>query len=302
MAKISVVVPTHNRRDLLQRAVESAQAQTYADIEIIVVSDGSTDGTKEAVEVVAADDSRIRFIELSPARGGNAARNAGIEAATGDYVAFLDDDDKWLPEKLEKQMKVMQADPTLGLVYTGVRILYVNEGVAYNSKARDAGDMRQKILLENYIGTTSTVLVKKDLLREAGMFDVELKALQDYDLWIRICQRCNIGVVSEELIEYYNYTGSKQVSASTQKYIDAFARINEKYREFFAALPAKLRKQKRINELWLLTNKALRNGDGKAARKYAKEAFKMGGGKKALIFYALSFLSYKTVLKLRSRA
>lgn len=181
MAKISVVVPTHNRRDLLQRAVESAQAQTYADIEIIVVSDGSTDGTKEAVEVVAADDSRIRFIELSPARGGNAARNAGIEAATGDYVAFLDDDDKWLPEKLEKQMKVMQADPTLGLVYTGVRILYVNEGVAYNSKARDAGDMRQKILLENYIGTTSTVLVKKDLLREAGMFDVELKALQDYD-------------------------------------------------------------------------------------------------------------------------
>ena len=104
VAKISVVVPTYNRRDLLQRALESAQKQTYADIEIIVVSDGSTDGTKETVEGAAADDARIRFIELSPSRGGNAARNAGIEAATGDYVAFLDDDDKWLPEKLEKQM------------------------------------------------------------------------------------------------------------------------------------------------------------------------------------------------------
>lgn len=298
---VSVVIPTHNRADLLPRAIASVQAQTYKDLEIVVISDGSTDNTKEVVEALAKEDSRIRFIEYHPGRGGNIARNTGIQEAKGEYVAFLDDDDEFLPTKLEKQVAVMESDPEIGLVYTGVKILYINEKVSYNSKARNCGDLSKEILLDNFIGTTSTVMLKKAIFEKSGMFDVALKALQDYDLWIRVCQHCRIGVVPEELINYYNYTNSNQVSASTQKYIDAFAYINEKYAPLFAALPKEKLEEKKRYEYSLLINKAMRNGNGKLAREYAKQLKANGGGKKALAFWGLSFLNYKTVLKIRSR-
>lgn len=298
---VSVVIPTHNRADLLPRAIKSVQEQTYKDLEIVVVSDGSTDNTKEVVEALAAEDSRIRFVEYHPGRGGNIARNTGIEEAKGEYVAFLDDDDEFFPTKLEKQVAIMESDPEIGLVYTGVKILYINEKVTYASKARNCGDLSREILLDNYIGTTSTVMLRKSVIAKSGMFDVQLKALQDFDLWIRVCQHCKVGVVPEELINYYNYTNSNQVSASTQKYIDAFAYINNKYAAYFEEMsPEKLAEKKR-NEYSLLINKAMRNGNGKLARQYAKELKKNGGGKKALIFWGLSFFKYKTVLKIRSR-
>lgn len=298
---VSVVIPTHNRADLLPRAIKSVQAQTYQDLEIIVVSDGSTDNTKEVVEALSKEDSRIRFVEYHPGRGGNIARNTGIENAAGEYVAFLDDDDEFFPTKLEKQVAVMESDPEIGLVYTGVKILYINEKVSYASKARNCGDLSREILLDNHIGTTSTVMLKKEVIAKSGMFDVALKALQDFDLWIRVCQHCKVGVVPEELINYYNYTNSTQVSASTQKYIDAFAYINNKYADLFAELSPEMAAQKKRNEYSLLINKAMRNGNGKLAREYAGALKKNGGGKKALVFWCLSFFKYKTVLKIRSR-
>lgn len=297
---ISVVIPTHNRADLLPRAIKSVQAQTWTDLEIVVVSDGSEDDTKAVVEALAKDDDRIKFIEYFPARGGNIARNTGIENASGEYVAFLDDDDEFMPEKLEKQMAVMQSDPQIGLVYTGVHIIYVNEDIAYSSIPKASGDLSKEILLDNIIGTTSTVMARKDVLLKAGMFDVKLRALQDFDLWIRVCQLCKIGHVPEEMINYYNYTGTKQVSALTDKYIESFAYINNKYKDMMDALPAQQHLQKKYNEHMLLANKAMRNGDGKLARKYIKEALKIARGKKAMAYYLLSFFSYKLVLKVRS--
>lgn len=298
---VSVVIPTHNRSDLLPRAIKSVQEQIYSDLEIIVVSDGSTDDTKAVVEGISKKDSRVRFIEYHPARGGNIARNTGIEAAQGEYVAFLDDDDEWLPEKLTKQVAVMESDSKIGLVYTGVHIIYVNEKISYASKSCEAGEMSKKILFDNYIGTTSTVMLKKSLISQTGMFDENLRALQDYDLWIRFCQHCKVGVVAEELINYYNYTNSKQISALTQKYIDSFEYINSKYHDLYETLTPEEIKAKKNNEYTLLINKAMRNGNGKLARQYAKALRKNGNLKKALVFYCLSFLKYKTVLKIRSK-
>lgn len=297
---VSVIIPTHNRCDLLQRAIKSVQMQTYTDLEIIIVSDGSTDKTKEIVTDMADIDKRIRFIEYHPAKGGNTARNTGIQAAKGEYVAFLDDDDEWKKEKIEKQIAVMQSDKAIGLVYTGVHIIYVNEGISYNTKARDEGNLQKRILLDNCIGTTSTVMVKKELFEKTGMFDVNLRALQDFDLWIRVCQNCQVGIVPEEMIEYYNYTGSKQVSALTQKYIDSFTYINEKYADLFASLSKEEQREKKNNEYLLLINKSMRNSDGKLARKYALKLLK-NGKIKAIAFYVLSFCKYKTVLKVRSK-
>lgn len=297
---ISVVIPTHNRADLLPRAIKSVQAQTYTDLEILIISDGSEDNTQEVVEELAKDDARIKFIEYFPARGGNVARNTGIENASGEYVAFLDDDDEFMPEKLEKQIAVMQSDPQIGLVYTGVHIIYANEGVEYASVPKATGDLSSEILLDNIIGTTSTVMVRKELLLQAGGFDVQLRALQDFDLWIRICQLCKVGFVPEEMINYYNYTGTKQVSALTNKYIESFAYINKKYNDMLNALPKEKQREKKYNEYMLLGNKAMRNGDGKLARRFIKAALREIKSKKAIAYYLLSFCSYKTVLKLRS--
>lgn len=297
---ISVVIPTHNRADLLPRAVKSVQAQTLIDLEIIVVSDGSEDHTKDIVKTMAEKDSRIKFIEYFPAKGGNVARNIGIEHASGEFVAFLDDDDEFMPNKLEMQISVMKSNLEIGLVYTGVRVIYVNEGVEYVSMPKAAGDLSNEILLDNIIGTTSTIMVRKDLLLQAGKFDVHLRALQDYDLWIRVCQLCKVGCVSEEMVRYYNYTGTKQVSALTDKYIESFAYINNKYKDKIEAITADRMREKKYNEYMLLGNKAMRNGDSKLARKFIKAALGEQCRKKGVVYYLLSFTNFKTVLKLRS--
>lgn len=297
---ISVVIPTHNRADLLPKAIRSVQGQTWKDLEIIVVSDGSSDNTKDVVETLAKEDDRIKFIEYYPAKGGNVARNTGIKNASGEYIAFLDDDDEFMSEKLEQQMAVMNANPQIGLVYTGVRVLYVNEQIEYKTKARNAGNLRQEILLGNCIGTTSTVLVRTSVLLQAGMFDEKLKALQDYDLWIRVCQLCEIGCVPDEMINYYNYSGTKQISSATNKYEEAYDQINKKYRDMIAMMPPEKQREKKYNEYIGLGNRALRNGNGKLARKYIREALKIMMKKKALASYVFSFFDFKLLLRLRS--
>lgn len=297
---VSVVIPTHNRVDLLPRAIESVLKQTYDNFEIIVVSDGSTDNTEEVVKKYADNDSRVKYIGYMPARGGNVARNIGIEASQGEYVAFLDDDDEWLSEKLSKQVGLLEKDDNVGMVYTGVHIIYVNEKVEYNSMSKVFGDLKRRILIDNCIGTTSTVVLRKSILEKSGMFDVELKALQDYDLWIRIAQYSKVDVVPEPMINYYNYLGKKQVSAVTQKYIDAFEYINKKYENKMRTLDTEEMHQKQTEEYFLLANKAMRNGEAKLARVYLKKIMKLGFSKKAFVYYFLSFASYKTVLKVRS--
>jgi glycosyltransferase involved in cell wall biosynthesis len=298
---ISVVIPTHNREELIARAVRSVQNQTYKDLEILVVSDGSTDGTKAVVESLAKDDDRIRFIEYFPAKGGNTARNTGIKASQGEYVAFLDDDDEWLSDKLECQIKVMESSEKIGLVYTGVHIIYLNEKAEYSFRAKEHGDLKERILIDNCIGTTSTVMVRRSLFEKTGLFDEALKARQDYDLWIRFCQVCETGCVPDEKINYYNDTGKVQVSSSTQKYADAIEQINQKYRNEICGLSAEDKVRKKTGEYFFLCNTAMRNGEVKDARKYALAAAKAGGGIKAYLFMFVSFLPYRVVLLIRGR-
>lgn len=296
---ISVVIPTHNRKDLLSRAIKSAQAQTYSDLEIIIISDGSNDGTDEVVKKLVEQDVRIRFEEYTPGRGGNYARNLGIQRAKGEYIAFLDDDDVWYPDKLKKQINALEKAPKAGLCYTGVHIIYVDEHVEYDSVPREYGNLSKRILLDNCIGTTSTVLVKKVLLEQGGGFDEKLGALQDFELWIRLCQITEVAVVAQPLICYYNYRNTAQISNYTDKYIEAFQYINTKHKVLLNKLIEKEKKKKNLNELYLIANKAMRNNDRLEAKKYTKQILSQDKSKKAIVYYTLSFLDYKIVLKLR---
>lgn len=296
---ISVVIPTHNRSELLKRAVLSVSKQTLGDIEIIVVSDGSTDNTENVIKELIASDSRIIFEAYPEAKGANFARNKGIELSKGEYIAFLDDDDEWDKQKLEKQLNVFKAEKDVGLVYTGSNIMYINEKITYSNIPKDRGDLSKSILLYNQIGTTSTVVLKTSIVKKVGGFDTSLKALQDYDLWIRICQLTKVGVVSEPCINYYNFTGQKQISQNTEKYEEAINEIEAKYSELFDNLTEDEKNIKASNAYTLLATKSMRNKNKRKAVVYSTKAFLKKPSLKKIIYIGLSLFNYKLILKFR---
>lgn len=297
---VSVVIPTHNRVDLLPRAIESVFNQSFKDVEVIVVSDGSADGTDDYMKKYE-NDSRVQYINYKPARGGNYARNKGIRASKGEYIAFLDDDDEWLPTKIELQVALMKADERLGLVYTGTHVIYVDEGIEYNSHPEKKGDLSKDILFSNYIGSTTTVLVKSSLLKELGGFDENLQALQDYDLWIRICQKANVGVVSLALVNYYNYRNTRQVSSNTDKYVRSYAYLNDKYAPLLSILTDKEKNKRLANIKNGLGKRELRNGSKIRAIKCYLTSLRYEIRKKTFLYIVLALFDYRFILKLRKK-
>lgn len=201
MRLVSAIITAHNRLDLLKRAIQSVRNQTYQNIELIVVDDASSDGT---FEYCSSQSFRFIHIPKEESRGGNHARNLGIKAAKGFYVAFLDDDDIWLPEKIEKQVLLIESKDC-ELVHGGRRVEQIDEGtvkyVEYLPSPDFCGDMSHKIL-QAICTTTSIFLVKRQALLEIGMFDESLKFWQDYELTIRLAQRKPFYFVNEPLIIY----------------------------------------------------------------------------------------------------
>lgn len=299
MTGISVIIPTHNRANLLYRAIKSVQNQTQQVDEIIIVSDGSTDNTVEIVEEMQKSDNRIKLISYFPGRNGNYARNQGISIATRDYIAFLDDDDEWLPDKTEKQMQRFKENAEVGLVYGGQNCIFEDIEVEYQTKPFWKGDLSKRIFMHNDIGTPSQVIVKKEVLEKAGYFDLELGAMQDYDLWIRCCQQTKVDYIFEPCINYYNSVGTHQISANTEKYIKACQYINAKYRPIVQTMSES--KQKEINAVGeiRIARRCLRNNDKRGTRRYAARSMHIHFSKHAAAIYIASFFSYKFILKIR---
>ena len=194
---VSVVIPTYNRRGRLGRSIESVTSQTKAPQAILVVDDGSTDGTADWVR---KSYPGVTVIEQEHA-GVSAARNRGIENAATDWIAFLDSDDCWMPDKLEKQMRALALNP-------GYRICHTEERWIYRGKERPvAGPYRKEggWIFRNCLAvcaiSPSTVVVHRSVFEEVGLFDESLPACEDYDLWLRITSRMPVLLVDEPLIE-----------------------------------------------------------------------------------------------------
>ena len=165
---VSVIVPTHDRADLLPRAVSSVLDQTYTDFEIIVVDDASTDETRDVI--AGFTDPRIRSIRREQSGGTSAARNAGISVARGEYMAFLDDDDEWLPYALENLLSILEATPsTVGLVYGWLDVVEDSSGRRRPGKrSMMSGDISNELLALNVPAQTSAWLVLSAAVRELG--------------------------------------------------------------------------------------------------------------------------------------
>lgn len=193
---VSVIIPTYNRAWCLREAVDSAAVQDFRDFEIIVVDDGSTDETARLLEEYGESLRALR----QPRRGVSAARNAGIAAARGELIAFLDSDDIWLPGKLARQVEFFRRRPDALICQT--EELWVKNGRRVNpgKRHRKRGGMIFEPSLALCLVSPSAVMLRRGLLDEVGRFDERLPACEDYDLWLRISCRFPVGLIETPLI------------------------------------------------------------------------------------------------------
>ncbi len=193
---ISVVIPTHDRRRLLPRALASVRGQSLAPRQVVVVDDGSTDGTSE---MLRRDFPEVTLLEQQQ-YGVSAARNRGIEHCAGDWIAFLDSDDEWHPRKLERQQAALGDHPEALLCHTDE--IWMRRGTRVNQKKRHA--KRGGSIFEHCLPlcciSPSSVLVHRSVFGVVGLFDTSLPACEDYDLWLRITCRYPVLYVDEPLV------------------------------------------------------------------------------------------------------
>lgn len=196
---ISVVIPLYNRARLIKKAVESVLNQSFKDIELFVVDDGSTDEPQKVLQTIT--DSRLKTIYLSN-QGVSCARNKGIQAAQGEWIAFLDSDDLWLPNKLEAQLLLIEKQKTF---WTHGEEIWIRNSVRVNphKKHQKQGGRIYLASLPLCVVSPSAVMIHKNIFQTAGLFDPLLPAAEDYDLWLRISSRYEISYTSEFLIEKY---------------------------------------------------------------------------------------------------
>lgn len=213
----SVVVPTCNRAGLLSEAIRSVLAQSFKDFELIIVDDHSTDRTKTVVEEI--NDWRIFYVLNDHGKGGAGTRNAGIMRARGQWTAFLDDDDLWLPEKLARlHARVQDIDEKVGLIYTGCNVINLEdkERVLQSIIPEKQGWLHEDILYSNFIGTFSTVALRTDLLKSVGGLDERFSSMQDLELYARVSQTAKIACIPE-ILSCIRLGHSDRISTSVEK-------------------------------------------------------------------------------------
>jgi glycosyltransferase involved in cell wall biosynthesis len=268
-------------------SVESVLSQTFQDFELIIVDDGSDDDTEAVIHTI--DDSRVKYIKCDRNYGATHARNVGIQIASGQYVAFQDSDDQWLPEKLRKQVEVLHsAKKNVGVVYNAYWRVINNKQIympvdAPNTKKAKA------IVAELFFlfVATPTVLVRKECFERSGVFDERLPRLQEWELWIRMSQNYNFEYINEALVA--SYYQSQSITADHESLIASFDLILEKHGQILYQDKNKLAKIFAIFGRHLLSSKATYNH----GRDYLLNAFKLKPtSSKYILYLTFSYLGY----------
>ncbi len=216
---VSVIIPTYNRGKLLCKAIKSVLQQTFSDFELIVVDDASTDQTRATIEQF--QDSRIRYFRHERNAGVCKTRNTGLAAAQGDYVAFLDSDDEWAPDKLEKQVaRFQQSSQEVGVIYSWLTIVDEQQQPQKNRQPTLRGKVQEDLLYSNFIGTPSTVMVKREYLENTEGFDVRMRCCEDWDLWLQLARQCEFDFIAEPLVKYLDHSEQGRGSTNNHSVVD----------------------------------------------------------------------------------
>ncbi len=251
MVKVSVIIPSYRRADRVRDSIESVLAQTFSDLEVIVVDDGSDDGTDKVVEAV--EDTRVRYVSHPTNRGGNAARNTGIRHARGDLIAFLDSDDVWEPDKLESQVEhLIRVGPEFGFCTTW--ILRVDPFGQEISRIEPSPEGRSPFQLweGNDLGGFSTVLVRKEALQRMGDLDESLASCQDWDCYLRLCRVTSWTVVPRPLVRYVDNPGDAvRITSRRASVISGTRHVFDRFLDHRQEIPSDVARRSLVNFLIL---------------------------------------------------
>lgn len=238
MPKVSVVIPAYNTLAYLPQSLASALGQTFTDFDVLIVNDGSTD----AIEAWAAQltDPRVRLVTQAN-QGLPGARNTGITDTEGEYIAFLDGDDLWKPDKLAKQVALLDSRPEVGLVHTSVSFIDARgDAISSPVAAHGDGDVYREFLTFNefyMVRCGSTPLVRRACFGKVGLFDPSLKFAEDWEMWTRVAAHYHVATIAENLVLYRQHASNltKNYAIMTPHFTKiierAFADAPEKYRD-----------------------------------------------------------------------
>ena len=281
---VSVIIPTYNRSEFVCRAVASVLAQTYKQLECIVINDRSTDDTLNALAEIMQKDRRLIVVSHLENRHVSAARNTGLALAQGDLIAFLDDDDVWLPNKLQRQVGFLTAaPPEVGLVYCWMDIFH-GEQVIGTRRPTLRGDIFDQMIESQPLGNASTLLVKHEVVRQIGGFDESLPRGNDGDFIRRIALHYLIEVVPEVLVHYFiDHGGNPRITDTSYASVMNGIRGHEaKLVKFRSELQS--RRGPYSGLLAIIAQQYALVGDLQTAWKYLSRAFRISPASSAVWF------------------
>lgn len=287
-ALVTVVLTTYNRPRYLRRAVETVSAQQYRPIELVVVDDCSSPPAADVLEDAAPDVAELRIVRHEENRGANAARNTGVRAATGEYIAFLDDDDRWTPEKLSRQVEAFRADDAVGLVYCGRKL--VDDGTVVDVDVPEPieGDLTKVLLCRNVIGTQSTVMVRAGIAR-ATPFDERVKRWADLTWYVPVSTKCEFKAVREPLV-IYERAAHNRISDDYENLLESHRRFVAAYRDLAAEYGWLFERKMRGHASFRVGSASLSGGSYAVARRHFLRAVRLYPLEPRFYTYALATL------------
>lgn len=290
---VSVIIPTYNRAHLLGKCIRSILDQSYKNLEIIIIDDASVDNTK--IVVSSFPDKNIRYIMNAENKGPAGARNIGIENAKGDFIAFNDSDDIWLPDKLEKEMNLFHEG--IGVVYCRMQRIFNRKKIImpFTTIKHLQGDIFHELAKCSFVATP-TVIIRYDYIRKVGLFDEDLPIGEDWDFFLRLAQKCDFAFCDEILVESNLEDDSitKIASRNVDLSISSYQKILEKHSLDFS------NEVKSLLNFEIGTLFALKN-EMKEARKYLIKSFKQKFSVKIFFMYLLSYCGYNIYFQVFSR-
>lgn len=235
MPTLSIIIPAYNAEQTIAETIQSVLSQTYADFELILIDDGSYDATLSIVQQFS--DQRIKLFSFANS-GPQKSRNRGIDRAAGQYISFLDADDLWAPEKLELQLRALEAQPEASVAYSWVDgIDETNKITRSGQRSTLEGDVFEALLLNNFLGNGSNPLIRAEAVRQVGGFDPAILAGQDWDMWLTLAARYAFVVVPRVQVFYRKVSNSQSWSSNLRRQEQGLMQVMDKHLTSRAKLP-----------------------------------------------------------------
>lgn len=298
---VAAIIPTHKRPELIGRAIESVLNQSIQVEEVIVVDDAACDLTRDRVS--AFGSARVKYLR-NPQAGAGSSRNLGARISQCDYIAFLDDDDEWSPDKIKKQKEYIEKED-LDLCFSRIKIIYEGTNISYLTKTSMPEDLKKSICIENFIGGTISSIIKRELFLSINGFDQSFKAREEYDLWIRLIHAgARVGIVEEGLsVAYRSINERARISSSVLRYEEAIRHLNKKHGELVETVlsPSEQRLRRR-KQYEFLAAQAVSVGARMEGCRYYWGSLKLRFSWKVVCMALVCFLHPALLIRLRALA